>query len=68
MGLTSDQVQVDQVLSVLQQRGTPCRLEEVAGLCPELTAAHVFLAIGYVIRSRQICLTLDINSRYCVKA
>lgn len=67
MGFTIDHINMDQVLSALQQRGTRCHLEEVAALCPKLTEDQVILAIGSLTRSRQVCLTLDVNRTYWVR-
>ncbi len=68
MSTTIDQVQIDQVLTSLQQRGLRYPLEEVVELCPDLTWYQVFLAIDHLIQTGQICLTLDGNSTYWVKA
>lgn len=68
MGLTIDQVQIDRVLTVLQQHGTRCPFELIAGLCPGLTNDQGFLAIDYLCRTGQVCLTPDINRTYWVRA
>lgn len=67
-GATTDQVQIDQVLASLQQRGLRYRLEEVVGLCPDLTWYQVFLAIDHLTKTGRVCLTLDDNSSYWVQA
>ena len=41
---------VDRVQSALARLGSDCPLEEVVGLCPELTWNQVFLAIDYLSR------------------
>jgi uncharacterized protein (DUF433 family) len=59
MGITIDRVQIDRVLTALQQQGARYQLEEIAGLCPDLTRNQVFLAIDYLTRTGQVYLTLD---------
>ncbi len=68
MSFTTHHIQIDQMPSALQQLGTWCREEEVAGLCPDLTEDQVFLASGSLTRSSRVCLMLDINHRYWVTA
>lgn len=67
-GITIDLVQIDRVLTALQQQGRRCTLEEVLGFCPDLMDDQVFLAIDYLTRSGRVCLTLDVNRTYWVKA
>ena len=52
----------------LEQRGTDCSMEELLTLCPELTWNQVFLAIDYLSRNGQICVTLDGDRTYRVQA
>ena len=52
----------------LEQLGTDCSMEELVTLCPELTWNQVFLAIDYLTRTGQVCLTLDTDRTYWVKA
>lgn len=52
----------------LEQRGTDCSMEELSTLCPELTWNQVFLAIDYLSRNGQICVTLDGDRTYRVQA
>ena len=66
--ISIDRVEIQQVLTALQQQGTCCPLEEVARLCPDLTDDQVFLAIDYLSRSGQVCLTRDADRTYWVKA
>lgn len=68
MGITIDQVLIDRVMTALQQQGTRHPLEAVVGLCPDLTRDQVLLVIVYLTRTGQVCLTLDINRTYWVKA
>jgi len=66
--ISIDRVQIHQVLAALQHHGTCCALEEVARLCPNLTDDQVFLAIDYLSRSAQVCLTRDADRTYSVRA
>ena len=59
---------IDQVRERLEQRGTACPLEEVMGLCPELTWNQVFLAIDYLSRTGQVRVTMDVGKTYTVEA
>ncbi len=68
MDLPINQARIEQVLSALQRQGTRCKVEEVAGFCPELTKDEVFLVIDYLTKTGQVCLTLDANRTYWVKA
>ena len=43
-------------------------MEEVVALCPELTWNQVFLAIDYLSRTGQICVTVDPGRTYRVQA
>lgn len=68
MGIAIDQVHIERVLTALQQEGGRRPLEEVAKFCPDLTDDQVCLAIEYLTRTGQVCLTLDSNGTYWVKA
>jgi hypothetical protein len=68
MGITIDRGHINRVLSALQQQGMRCQLDEVAGFCPDLTDDQVFLAIDYLTRTGQVCLTLDASRTYWVRA
>ena len=59
---------ITHVYEALEQLGTDCALEEVAGLCPELTWNQVFLAIDYLSRTGQVRVTLDPDRTYRVRA
>ena len=56
------------VHGALEKLGTDCPMEEVVTLCPELTWNQVFLAIDYLSRTGQICVTLDTGRTYRVQA
>ena len=66
--ISIDRVQINQVLTVLQQQGMRCPLEDVVRFCPDLTNDQVFLAIDCLTRNGQICLTLDASGTYWVRA
>jgi uncharacterized protein (DUF433 family) len=55
------------VYEALEQLGTDCALEEVTGLCPELTWNQVFLAIDYLSRTGQVRVTIDPDRTYRVR-
>ena len=59
---------IARVYEALEQLGTDCALEEVTGLCPELTWNQVFLAIDYLSRSGQVRVTRDPHRTYRVQA
>jgi hypothetical protein len=56
------------VHSALADLGSECPMEEVVGLCPELTWNQVFLAIDYLSRAGQVRVTLDADKTYRVAA
>jgi hypothetical protein len=57
---------ISRVQSALEELGTDCPMEEIVGLCPELTWNQVFLAIDYLSRTGQIRVTLDSCRTYRV--
>ena len=59
---------ISRVRDALEQLGTDCPMEEVVGLCPELTWNQVFLAIDYLSRTGEVCVTLDSKGIYRVRA
>ncbi|MHC9064922.1 hypothetical protein ACYX34_19845 [Nitrospira sp. CMX1] len=54
MGIAINRNQIDQVLMVLQQQGKRCSVDDVVGLCSNLTEDQVFLAIDYLTRTGQV--------------
>ena len=56
------------VQDALEHLDTDCSIEDVPGLCPELTWNQVFLAIDYLSRTGQIRVTLDPDRTYRVRA
>lgn len=59
---------ISRVHSALEELGTDCAMEEIVGLCPDLTWNQVFLAIDYLSRTGQIRVTLDSGRTYRVAA
>ena len=58
---------IDRVRGALGQIGSNYPLEEVTGLCPELTWNQMFLAIDYLSRTGQIRVTVDPGRTYRVE-
>jgi uncharacterized protein (DUF433 family) len=56
------------VHSALEELGSDWPMEEIVGLCPELTWNQVFLAIDYLSRTGQVRVTLDAARTYRVAA
>lgn len=67
MGITIGRGHIDRVLSVLQQQGMRCPIEEVPRLCPDLTNDQVFLAIACLTRNGQAHLMLDATRKCWVR-
>ncbi len=59
---------ITRVHEALEELGTDCAMEEVAGLCPELTWNQVFLALDYLSRTGQVLVTPDTGRTYRVQA
>jgi hypothetical protein len=59
---------ISRVHDALEQLGTDCPMEEVVGLCPELTWNQVFLAIDYLSRTGKVRVTLGSEGIYRVQA
>ncbi|MCP9451158.1 MAG: hypothetical protein NNA23_00585 [Nitrospira sp.] len=59
---------IARVRLALEQLGTDCAIEEVVGLCPDLTWNQVFLAIDYLSRTGQVRISLDQHRTYRVQA
>jgi hypothetical protein len=59
---------ISRIHSALEELGTDCPMEEIVGLCPELTWNQVFLAIDYLSRTGQIRVTRDSGRTYRVGA
>ena len=61
-------VMIDRVYGALEQFGTTCSMEEVVGLCPDLTWNQVYLAIDYLNKTGKVSVTLDPDRTYTVRA
>ena len=59
---------ISRVHSALEELGTDCAMEEIVGLCPDLTWNQVFLAIDYLSRTGQIRVMLDSRTTYRASA
>lgn len=59
---------ITRVHTALEDLGSDCPMEEIVGLCPELTWNQVFLAIDYLSRTGQIRVTRDSGRTYRVTA
>lgn len=59
---------ISRVQSALEDSGAECPIEEVTGLCPELSWNQVFIAIDYLSRSGQVRVTPDPGRTYKVQA
>ena len=58
---------IDRVYGALEQFGTTCSMEEVVGLCPDLTWNQVYLAIDSLNKTGKVTVTLDPDRTYTVR-
>ena len=58
---------IDHVYCALVKFGTTCSMEEVVGLCPELTWNQVYLAIDYLNKTGKVTVTMDPDRTYTVR-
>jgi hypothetical protein len=58
---------IDRVYDALEQFGTTCSMEEVVGLCPDLTWNQVYLAIDYLNKAGKVSVALDPDRTYTVR-
>ncbi len=58
---------IDRVYGALEEFGTTCSMEEVVGLCPDLTWNQVYLAIDYLNKTGKVTATLDPDRTYTVR-
>jgi len=61
---------VSRVQDALEQLGNDCSMDidEVAGLCPDLTWNQVLLAIDSLSRTGEVCVTRGTDGIYRVRA
>ncbi len=58
---------IERVQDALAQVGADYPIEEIVGLCPELTWNQVFLAVDYLSRTGQVRVTRDAGRTYRVQ-
>lgn len=58
---------IDRVYGALEQFGATCSMEEVVGLCPDLTWNQVYLAIDYLNKTGKVTVNLDPDRTYTVR-
>jgi hypothetical protein len=58
---------IDHVYGALEQFGTTCSMEEVVGLCPNLTWNQVYLAIDFLDKAGKISVIPDPDRTYVVQ-
>ncbi|MCS6289077.1 MAG: hypothetical protein H8K10_08900 [Nitrospira sp.] len=58
---------IERVQDALAPVGADCPIEEIAGLCPDLTWNQVFLAVDYLSRTGQVRVTRDAGRMYRVQ-
>lgn len=63
--ISIDRVQVQQVLTVLQD-GLHHPVDELVERCPDLTQQQVSVVIDHLIKSGQICTAFDADGMYWV--
>lgn len=59
---------IERVHQALEAFGARCSMEEVVGLCPDLTWNQVYLAIDYLNKTGKVRVTLDPDRTYSVQA
>lgn len=57
----------DRVHGALRTRHTDCPMEEVVGLCPDLTWNQVFMGIDHLSRTGRIRVSMNRRRAYVVK-
>ena len=58
---------IERVHQALEEYGKDCSMEEVVGLCPDLTWNQVYLAIDYLSKTGRIQVTLDPDRTYMIQ-
>jgi hypothetical protein len=58
---------IERVHHALEEYGKDCSMEEVVGLCPDLTWNQVYLAIDYLSKTGMIRVSLDPDRTYTVQ-
>lgn len=57
---------IERVHRALEEYGKDCSMEEVVGLCPDLTWNQVYLAIDYLNKTGIVSVALDPNRTYTI--
>jgi len=57
---------IERVHRALEEYGKDCSMEEVVGLCPDLTWNQVYLAIDYLNKTGIVRVVLDPNRTYII--
>jgi hypothetical protein len=57
---------IERVHRALEEYGKDCSMEEVVGLCPDLTWNQVYLAIDYLNKTGVVSVALDPNRTYTI--
>lgn len=58
---------IHRVRGALETLSTDCPVEEVVGLCPELSWTQVFLAVDYLSQTGEVQVLLDSGRAYRVQ-
>ncbi|MBS0152266.1 MAG: hypothetical protein JSR31_15140 [Nitrospira sp.] len=58
---------IDRVHLALEEYGKDCSMEEVVGLCPDLTWNQVYLAIDYLNKTGMVRVALDPDRTYTIQ-
>ncbi len=58
---------IERVHLALEENGKDCSMEEVVGLCPDLTWNQVYLAIDYLNKTGMVRVALDPDRTYTIQ-
>lgn len=58
---------IERVHRALEEYGKDCSMEEVVGLCPDLTWNQVYLAIDYLSKTGLVRIALDPDRTYTIQ-
>jgi hypothetical protein len=58
---------IERVHLALEEHGKDCSMEEVVGLCPDLTWNQVYLAIDYLNKTGMVRVALDPDRTYTIQ-
>ena len=58
---------IERVRLALEEHGKDCSMEEVVGLCPDLTWNQVYLAIDYLNKTGIVRVALDPDRTYMIQ-